>query len=332
MRRGSVPVSWGEDVVASTYVFQPEIEQMEGDAKERLQSRRLIATLDRLRTSQAPYWRQKLAGVEMDRIRSIRDIEGLPFTEKHEFRETFPYGMLTVPRSETVRVHASSGTSGRPTIVGYTPRDIAVFAEVNARAIAIGGATPDDVVHIAYGYGLFTGGLGLHYGVERLGATAVPASGGNPAFQLELMADLGADGVACTPSFALLLAERAVALEIRDRLRVRYGILGAEPWSDRMRDRIEEAWGGDFAASDIYGLSEVIGPGVAMESPEARGALYVFDDHFYPEIVDPETGDPVADVDSLADVDISESINMDPAGNDKVLVRAFPELVPGPGG
>ena len=276
-------------------MFQPEIETMEPSAKGRLQSQRLLDLLDRLGRSQAPYWQEKLAGVDVDRITSIRDIAALPFTDKHEFRDTFPYGMLAVPRSETVRVHASSGTSGRPTIVGYTSSDIAVFAEVNARAVAIGGGTPADVIHIAYGYGLFTGGLGLHYGVERLGATAVPASGGNPAFQLELMADLGADGVACTPSFALLLAERAADLGIRDRLRVRFGVLGAEPWSEGMRDRIEAAWGNGFTASDIYGLSEVIGPGVAMESPAAKGAMYVFDDHFYPEIVDPETGDPVAE-------------------------------------
>ena len=279
--------------MAAPYMFQPEIETMDADAKERLQTERLLAVLRRVRAANVPYWQEKLSGFDLDRIASIRDIARLPFTFKHEFRDTYPYGMLAVPRSETVRVHASSGTSGRPTIVGYSQSDVDVFAEVNARAIAVGGGTPGDVVHVAYGYGLFTGGLGLHYGVERLGATAVPASGGNPGLQLELMADLGADGIACTPSFALLLAERAAESGIRDRLRVRFGILGAEPWSEGMRARIEEAWGSGFTAADIYGLSEVIGPGVAMESPLATGAMYVFDDHFYPEIVDPETGDPV---------------------------------------
>jgi len=274
-------------------MFQPEIETMDADAKERLQTERLLAVLRRVRAANVPYWQEKLSGFDLDRIASIRDIARLPFTFKHEFRDTYPYGMLAVPRSETVRVHASSGTSGRPTIVGYSQSDVDVFAEVNARAIAVGGGTPGDVVHVAYGYGLFTGGLGLHYGVERLGATAVPASGGNPGLQLELMADLGADGIACTPSFALLLAERAAESGIRDRLRVRFGVLGAEPWSEGMRARIEEAWGSGFTAADIYGLSEVIGPGVAMESPLATGAMYVFDDHFYPEIVDPETGDLV---------------------------------------
>jgi phenylacetate-CoA ligase len=279
--------------VAAPYMFQPEIETMDAEAKERLQTERLLAVLRRVRAANVPYWQEKLSGVDLDRIASIRDIARLPFTFKNEFRDTYPYGMLAVPRSETVRVHASSGTSGRPTIVGYSRSDVDVFAEVNARAIAVGGGTPSDVVHVAYGYGLFTGGLGLHYGVERLGATAVPASGGNPGLQLELMADLGADGIACTPSFALLLAERAAESGIRDRLRVRFGVLGAEPWSEGMRARIEEAWGSGFTAADIYGLSEVIGPGVAMESPLATGAMYVFDDHFYPEIVDPETGDPV---------------------------------------
>jgi phenylacetate-CoA ligase len=274
-------------------MFQPEIETMDAEAKERLQTERLLAVLRRVRAVNVPYWQEKLSGVDLDRIASIRDIARLPFTFKNEFRDTYPYGMLAVPRSETVRVHASSGTSGRPTIVGYSRSDVDVFAEVNARAIAVGGGTPSDVVHVAYGYGLFTGGLGLHYGVERLGAMAVPASGGNPGLQLELMADLGADGIACTPSFALLLAERAAESGIRDRLRVRFGVLGAEPWSEGMRARIEEAWGSGFTAADIYGLSEVIGPGVAMESPLATGAMYVFDDHFYPEIVDPETGDPV---------------------------------------
>jgi phenylacetate-CoA ligase len=194
--------------------------------------------------------------------------------------------MLAVPLEDCVRIHASSGTHGKPTIVAYTAADVDLFAEVNARAIACAGGRRDDVLHVAYGYGLFTGGLGLHYGGERLGATVVPASGGNVPLQLELLADLGADGICCTPSFCLLLAERAGPM--RERIKLRYGVLGAEAWSEAMRAKIEDAWGGGFDACDIYGLSEVIGPGVAAECREGKGALHVFDDVFLPEIVDGE--------------------------------------------
>jgi phenylacetate-CoA ligase len=175
--------------------------------------------------------------------------------------------------------------------VPYTARDVEIFAEVNARSIACAGGGPDDVLHVAYGYGLFTGGLGLHYGGERLGATVVPASGGNAGFQVQMLADLGARGLACTPSFAMLLAERAEADGVFHRIRLRYGVFGAEPWSEAFRQKLEAAWGG-IDACDIYGLSEVIGPGVAMECREGKGALHVFDDHFVPELVDPDTGDP----------------------------------------
>src|SRR5437899_6391929 len=201
--------------------------------------------------------------------------------------------MLTVPLAETVRIHASSGTKGTPTVVAYTANDIAVFAEVNARAIACAGGRPDDVLHVAYGYGLFTGGLGLHYGGERLGATVVPASGGNPGFQVQMLADLGASGLACTPSFAMLLAERAAADGLHDRIHLRYGVFGAEPWSEAFRQKLEEAWNG-IDACDIYGLSEVMGPGVAMECRQGKGALHVFDDHFYPELIDPDSGEKAA--------------------------------------
>jgi phenylacetate-CoA ligase len=179
--------------------------------------------------------------------------------------------------------------------VGYTRSDISVFADVNARALVCAGGTQDDIVHVAYGYGLFTGGLGLHYGVEALGATAVPASGGNVGFQISLMADLGATGLAATPSFSLLLAEAARAEGIIDRIPLRWGILGAEPWSEEFRQKLEEAWGGGFTARDIYGLSEVVGPGVAAECVENPGGLHVQEDHFYPEVVDPETGEAVAE-------------------------------------
>ena len=190
-------------------------------------------------------------------------------------------------------MHASSGTRGKPTIVAYTRHDIEVFAEVCARAIAAAGGEPGDVLQVAYGYGLFTGGLGLHYGGERLGATVVPASGGNTALQLQLLEDLGVTGLCCTPSFALLLAERAADHEIN----LRYGLFGAEPWSEAMREKLEAAWGID--ACDIYGLSEIMGPGVAAECREGKGALHVFDDHFLPEIVDPETGEATDELGEL---------------------------------
>jgi phenylacetate-CoA ligase len=206
--------------------------------------------------------------------------------------------MLAVPRSLAVRAHASSGTSGKPTIVGYTAHDVGVFSEVVARSLVCAGARSDDVLHVAYGYGLFTGGLGLHYGGERLGATVIPASGGNTGLQLELLTDLGADGLACTPSFAMLLAEKAAAEGVQG-LRVRYLVCGAEPWSEGFRSKLEAAWseltGQTVIARDIYGLSEVIGPGVAMECAENPGALHVFDDHFLPEILDPETDKRVPD-------------------------------------
>jgi phenylacetate-CoA ligase len=261
-------------------VFQPELESMPVEVRGALQDERLRASIDRLRAAGSEYWLEKLRGVD--------GLDGLPFTTKAELRDAYPFGTLAVPREQTVRVHASSGTRGKPLVVAYTAADVALFADVNARALACAGARSRDVLHVAYGYGLFTGGLGLHYGGERLGATVVPASGGNPGFQLELMADLGANGLACTPSFALLLAERAAADGMLGRIALRYGVFGAEPWSDALRVRLEEAWGID--ACDIYGLSEVIGPGVAAECREGKGALHVFDDHFLPEVVDPDTG------------------------------------------
>lgn len=274
-------------------IFSSDIETLDRESLARLQGERLTELVERLIHVDTQFWNEKLANVgEVSGIESISD---LPFTEKVEFRETYPYGMLAVPMSDVVRVHASSGTSGKPTIVAYTASDIDVFAEVNARALAAAGGTHEDVVHIAYGYGLFTGGLGLHYGVEKLGATAVPASGGNPGFQVALMADTGATGLACTPSFALILAERAEQTGVKDTIDLRWGIHGAEPWSEGLRHKLEEAWGDSYDACDIYGLSEVIGPGVAQECHENKGGMHVFEDHFYPEIVDPETGELVAE-------------------------------------
>jgi phenylacetate-CoA ligase len=275
-------------------IFQPELESMAVEERAALQRGRLRELVVRLRDSASPFWREKLAGADED-----AELAELPFTTKADLLSQYPYGSLAVPLEETVRVHASSGTRHKPTIVAYTARDVDVFAEVNARTIACAGGRPEDVLHVAYGYGLFTGGLGLHYGGERLGATVVPASGGNSGFQVQLLADLGARGLCCTPSFCLLLAERALADGVLERIRLRYGVLGAEPWSESLRVKLEEAWGGGFDACDVYGLSEVIGPGVAAECREAKGALHVFDDHFLPELVDPETGEPTDGVGEL---------------------------------
>jgi phenylacetate-CoA ligase len=261
-------------------MFQPQLEAQPPEERQALQTARLRALIVRLRDA-TPYWRERLRDVDVD-----APLPELPFSRKSDLRDHYPFGTLALPLEQTIRVHASSGTRGKPTIVAYTRGDIDVFADVNARAIAAAGGRPDDVLHVAYGYGLFTGGLGLHYGGERLGATVVPASGGNTELQLSLLEDLGAHGLASTPSFALLLAERAKGRDVD----LRYGLFGAEPWSESMRAKLEEAWGID--ACDIYGLSEVMGPGVAAECREAKGALHVFDDHFLPEIVDPETDRP----------------------------------------
>src|SRR5438445_7412193 len=252
----------------SPVLFQPELEAQEPELRRALQHERLRELLPRL-------------GHDPDAT-----LGELPSTTKAQLRDAYPFGLLRTPLAETVRVHASSGTRGKPTIVAYTRHDVGVFADVCARSIAAAGGRPEDVLHVAYGYGLFTGGLGLHYGGERLGATVVPASGGNTELQLALLEDLGASGLCCTPSFALLLAER-----VGDRaIDLRYGVFGAEPWSEGMRTKLEDAWGID--ACDIYGLSEVTGPGVAAECREGKGALHVFDDHFLPEIVDSESGEP----------------------------------------
>jgi len=265
------------------------------EQKRSLQGERLSALVDRLATGDNTFWSERLADIDPASITSVDDLPRLPFTVKQDLRDQYPLGMVTIPVEATTRLHASSGTSGKPTIVVYTPADLAIWAEVNARALALAGTRSDDILHNGYGYGLFTGGLGLHYGGERLGCTVVPVSGGNTALQLQLLEDLGSRVLSATPSFCLVLAERAHALGIRDRLGVEIGILGAEPWSEGMRERIHEAWGGSFTALDIYGLSEIIGPGVAMEAPDDLGALNVFDDHFLPEIVDPATGQPLPD-------------------------------------
>ena len=279
-------------------MFQPEIESAPVEQRRELQLRRLQDLVTRVTQADAPFWQERMGDVKPGDITSLDDLRHLPFMRKVDLRDTYPWGLLTVPLSDTVRAHASSGTSGKSTVIGYTAGDVDVFAEVVARSIVAAGGARDDVLHVAYGYGLFTGGLGLHYGGERLGATVIPASGGNTALQLQLLADLGAQGLACTPSFAMLLAERAAAGGVSG-LDVRYLVCGAEPWSAGFREKLEAAWsqltGHEVTARDIYGLSEVMGPGVAMECRENPGGLHIFDDHFLPEIIDPQRDTPVPD-------------------------------------
>lgn len=241
-----------------------------------------------------PLYRQKFddAGVRPDQIRSLEDLRRVPFTRKSDFRDTYPFGLYAVPVDQTVRIHASSGTTGKPTVVGYTANDIRVWAEVCARSLVASGAQPGDVFQNAYGYGLFTGGLGMHYGAELLGLVVVPASGGNTERQVMLLADFGAKIIACTPSYALTLAEALAARGIRPgQLPLRYGVLGAEPWTEAMRDEIEEKLG--ITAVNIYGLTELMGPGVSNECVEEKNGAHVFEDHFLVEVVDPQTGEPL---------------------------------------
>ncbi len=230
-------------------------------------------------------------GITAHDIKSLDDLRLLPFTTKDDLRETYPFGLFAVPLEECVRIHASSGTTGKPVIAGYTPEDINIWAETIARTIACGGGTSKDVLQNAYGYGLFTGGLGLHYGGERLGCMVIPISGGNTARQLMLMQDLGSTILCATPSYALTIIDEAerVGVDIR-KLPLRIGLFGAEPWSQGAQETIEERMG--ISAHDIYGLTEIIGPGVAAEC-EAKAGLHIFDDHFIPEIIDPETEEPL---------------------------------------
>ncbi len=241
-----------------------------------------------------PFYRKKFdeKGVHPRDIRTLEDIRLLPMTTKTDLRDNYPYGLFAVPMEKIVRIHASSGTTGKPTVVGYTQSDIQVWSEVMARSLTSAGATRHSIIQNAYGYGLFTGGLGVHYGAETIGATVIPISGGNTARQLLVLEDFGPDMITCTPSYSLYLAEEAYKKGLKlERLNLKYGLFGAEPWSEAMRDEIEKRL--PIKAINIYGLSEIIGPGVACECLEQKG-LHIYDDHFYPEILNPATGEPVA--------------------------------------
>ena len=230
------------------------------------------------------------AGVGPEQIRSLDDLRRLPFTRKDDLRDHYPFGLFAVPREDVVRIHGSSGTTGKPTVVGYTQADLEVFAEVNARSLAMLGAEPGMMLHNAFGYGLFTGGLGLHYGAERLGMTVVPVSGGMTERQLLLITDFRPDVIACTPSYALTLVQEFEQRGIGpDEISLRFAVVGAEPWTEAMRAEIDRGLG--VKASNAYGLSEVIGPGVSCECIEERNGSHVHEDHFLPEVVDPESGE-----------------------------------------
>ena len=259
---------------------------------ERLQLGRLRRQVARA-AERVPLYRERLraAGVTASDIRSLSDLSLLPFTAKDDFRATYPFGLLAVPMEEVVRLHASSGTTGKPTVVAYTRRDVELWAEVMARTLMMGGVGRGDVVHNAYGYGLFTGGLGFHYGGERVGAAVIPISGGFTDRQLMALTDFGSTVLCCTPSYALYLAEAVEEAGLAPKdLKLRVGFFGAEPWTEGMRDAIETRL--NIMALNIYGLSEVIGPGVSVECPEKRG-MHVAEDCFLPEIVDPQTLQPV---------------------------------------
>lgn len=274
-------------------ILKPDAESASREQMAALQSERLVKTVKRVYEN-VPFYKDKFdsLGIKPGDIRSIEDITKLPFTVKTDLRDNYPFGLFAVPQSELVRIHASSGTTGKQTVVGYTAKDIEVWAECAARSIAAAGGTREDIVHVSYGYGLFTGGLGLHYGAEYLGATALPVSTGNTKRQIQLFQDFGSTILCCTPSYAMYLGETMRDMGISpDSIKLRAGIFGAEPWSVEMKKQIEALLG--IRAYDIYGLSEIAGPGVAFDCGE--GMLHINEDYFYPEVIDPETLLPVPD-------------------------------------
>lgn len=263
-------------------------ECMSREEMTRVQTERLINTVKRIYYN-VPFYREKMQkkGIEPGDIKSLDDLKNLPFTYKQDLRDNYPYGLFATPLSEIIRIHASSGTTGKQTVVGYTRRDIDTWAEVMARTLVSAGASKESFIQVAYGYGLFTGGLGAHYGAERIGASVIPISGGNTKRQIQIMKDFGTTILACTPSYALYMAEEMEELGIKkNELKLKSGVFGAEPWSNNMRNEIQERLG--ILAIDIYGLSEIIGPGVASECPCQCG-LHIQEDHFIPEIIDPVT-------------------------------------------
>lgn len=269
-------------------IWNEKFESMPREEMREWQGKKLGEMIDRVYHN-VPFYRKKMQEMDVvpEDIKKIEDISRLPFTIKQDLRDNYPYDLFAVPMSEIVRVHASSGTTGKPTVVGYTRKDISTWSEVVARILCSAGLGRNDYIQVAYGYGLFTGGLGIHYGSEKIGATVIPISGGNTKKQLQLMEDFGSTALACTPSYALYLAESIKEMDIdREKLKLRVGIFGAEPWTDSMRRMVEERL--RIKAIDIYGLSEIIGPGVASEC-EYQDGLHINEDHFIPEVINPET-------------------------------------------
>ena len=273
-------------------IWNQDIECASREQMREIQSQRLVTMVARIYNS-VPFYRAKLKqkGIAPGDIKSVDDLKHLPFTLKTDLRDNYPFGLLAVPQSEIVRIHASSGTTGKPTVVGYTRNDIDMWSEVVARSLTMAGITRNDLIQVAYGYGLFTGGLGLHYGAEKIGASVIPISGGNTKKQLQLMEDFGSTVIACTPSYAAYLGEsiRKEGIDPRN-IKLRAGVFGAEPWTEQMRVQIQELLG--IKAYDIYGLTEVVGPGVSMECEHQCGN-HIFEDHFIPEIIDPSTLEPL---------------------------------------
>jgi len=271
-------------------IWQPEFECMSRENLVPLQMERLQATLHRVYQN-VPFYRQAFDHLQLlpHDIKTLDDLGRLPFTTKADLRDTYPYGMFAVPLQEVVRIHSSSGTTGKPTVVGYTRNDILTWSDLVARFLTSGGVTREDVVQISFGYGLFTGGFGLHYGAERIGASVIPVSAGNTQRQIMIMQDFKTTALVCTPTYALYLSEVMSEMKVDPKsTSLRIGLFGSEPWSENMRQQIEERLG--ILATDNYGLSEIIGPGVAGEC-EIKDGLHLFEDHFFPEIIDPKTGE-----------------------------------------
>lgn len=273
-------------------IWDKEHECLSRPALEKLQLERLQATVRRVYDS-VPFYRRKLdeARVRPADIRSLRDVERLPFTAKDDLRANYPYDLFACPMKQVVRIHSSSGTTGKPTVVGYTRHDLDIWTELCARFITAAGVGPDDIAQVAFGYGLFTGGFGLHYGLERVGASVIPASAGNTERHVMLLSDFGSTAIICTPSYAIHLAEAVQAAGKRDRIKLRWGLFGAEFWTNGMRAEIEGKLG--LSATDNYGLSEVIGPGVSGECEERKDGMHISEDHFLVEIVEPKSLKPL---------------------------------------
>ena len=274
--------------------WDKEIETAPRYQMEALQSYRLSATVKRVYEN-VPHYRAKMdeAGIKPEDIKSLADLSKLPFTYKQDLRDTYPYGLFAVPAEEVVRINASSGTTGKQIVVGYTQHDLDIWSDCTARALTAIGGSKSDFIHVSYGYGLFTGGLGIHYGVEKIGATVIPVSTGNTKRQIQVMKDFGSTILCCTPSYALYLGETLKEMGLTpDDLKLKAGFFGAEPWTEQMRKEIERNLG--IKAYDIYGLSEISGPGVAFECPEQTG-MHINEDHFIVEIIDPDTGEVLPD-------------------------------------